>query len=400
MSDQLCPLWQKPKHHEDVEHNNHHVNWIELFYDLVHVVCVFLLGGYLSHHLDIQGFLTFAALFTMIWIAWGDTVFYTSLYVSNDSLHRVIMALQICTVMVFAASINNIPGKGEFYFAIGYAANRALLAFMYWRAIRHNEDEQKSLAFEMCRMFVLVCILFLISAFLPNPFNYWLWFCAIILLQLGYLLPKVGVMRYKRFTPRIEHLSERFALLMLIMIGEGFFKMVVALSDKGIYKITPEILFNYILGGIALCAMCWLYFDFIGNGNIKSTKKHMSRWWYGHLLMMMAAVMIGVALTGEVKVGFFEPFPIKYAWIGCSGLILFLSCSWLIQTSIDERFEHNLYGFSLRLFGISIALVTLALTDKIPAIIGNILYSTALLSQIVVPLFRSRNLFAKQKKNT
>ncbi len=393
MSDQICPLWNKPKHHEDVEHKNHHVNWIELFYDLVHVVCVFLLGGYLSHHLTVQGFFVFAALFAMIWIAWGDTVFYTSLYVSNDALHRVIMALQICAVMVFAAAITNIPGKGELYFAIGYAVNRALLALMYWRAIQHNVDEQKSLAFEMFRLFAVTACLFFISAFLPNPINYWVWFTAMLLLQLGYLLPKVGVMRYKRFTPRIEHLSERFALLMLIVIGEGFFKLVVTLADKGIYKVNPEVFFNYVIGGLALCAMCWIYFDFIGNGKIKTTKRYMSRWWYSHLVMMMAAVMMGVALTGEVKVGFSEPFPANYAWVGCIGLVLYLSCSWLIQTSIDERFGHNYYGLCLRLFGITMALVTLALVGKVPAIVGNTLYSIALLSQVVVPVFRARNQF-------
>ena len=390
-SSHFCQLKAKPTHHEDVEHTDHHVAWIELFYDLVHVVCVFLLGNYLSHHLSIDGFLVFAALFTLVWVAWADTVYYTSLYVSKDSIHRIIMAFQICTVMIFAASIPSISGKGAFYFALGYAANRALLALMYWRAIVNNKDEKKTLAFEMFRLLMITSILFVISAFLPSPINYIVWFIAILMLQLGYLLPKLGVMRLKQFAPRIEHLSERFALLMLIVIGEGFFKLVLTLGEKGIYKVAPAIFFNFILGGLALCAMCWIYFDFVGNGTIKSTKKHMSRWWYSHLIMMMAAIMMGVALAGEVKVGFFEPFPEKYAWVGCIGLVLFLSASWSIQTSIEQRFGHSFYGVGLRLFGISLAIIILILVNKIPAIVGNTIYATALFSQIVLPVFRARS---------
>ena len=390
-SHQLCPLWQKPTHHEDVEHTDHHVEWIELFYDLVHVVCVFLLGNYLSHHLSIDGFFIFAALFTLVWMAWGDTVYYTSLYVSTDAIHRGIMALQIGTVMIFAASIPSLPGKGAFYFALGYAANRGLLAIMYWRAIVHNKDEKKTLAFEMFRLFLIASILFFISAFLPSPINYIIWFMAILTVQLGYMLPKIGVMRLPQFKPRIEHLTERFALLMLIVIGEGFFKLVVTLAEKGIYKVAPEIFFNFILGGLALFAMCWIYFDFVGHGTIKSTKKHMSQWWYSHLVIMMAAIMMGVSLTGEVKVGFFEPFPEKYAWVGCLGLVLFLSSCWSIQSSIDERFGHSFYGVGLRLFGISLALVTLLLVNKVPAIVGNTIYAIALFSQIVLPVLRARS---------
>ncbi len=387
MSESKSHFWSRPRHHQDTEHSGSHVAWIELFYDLVHVVCVFLLGNYLSHHLSLEGFLVFAALFTMIWMAWGDTVFYTSLYVSGDPVHRLIMALQMCTVMVFAAAIPHIPGKGAVYFAVAYGINRALLAVMYWRAL-HQDRQSRALALEMVRMFAVFAVLFGLSAFLPAPYNYVLWGILIIALQLGYLLPGIGVMRHTRFVPRFEHLSERFALLMLIVIGEGFFKMVVTLADKGLYKVGPGIFFNYVVGGLSLFALAWIYFDFVGNGEPRQTKKHMSRWWYSHLVIMMAAIMIGVALTGEVKVGFFEPFPVGYAWVGCMGLILYLGACWTIQTAIEARFVHSLYGFGLRAFGIVMGLITIASIGHVPAIVGNMLYGIGLFSQIVIPLMR------------
>jgi len=48
------PMWEKPKHHTRSTVKNSHVHWIELFYDLVHVVCIFLLGNLLSQNLTIE----------------------------------------------------------------------------------------------------------------------------------------------------------------------------------------------------------------------------------------------------------------------------------------------------------------------------------------------------------
>ncbi len=69
------------------------------------------------------------------------------------------------------------------------------------------------------------------------------------------MLPRIGTLRFERFLPRLDHLSERFALLMLILIGEGFFKIVVTLSDKGISKVGAGTLFNVVMGGLSLFAL-------------------------------------------------------------------------------------------------------------------------------------------------
>ncbi len=86
------PIWRKPQHHADVEHKSDHVHWIELFYDLIHVMVIFLLGNYLSHHLHVQDFLFFAGLFIAIWYAWANTSLFNSTFVSTNVTHRFMMA--------------------------------------------------------------------------------------------------------------------------------------------------------------------------------------------------------------------------------------------------------------------------------------------------------------------
>ncbi|GAM68600.1 hypothetical protein JCM19236_922 [Vibrio sp. JCM 19236] len=266
------PLWRKPQHHLDVTESSQHVHWIELFYDLAHVVAIFMLGNFLSHHLTVSGFLIFVALFVVIWFAWFDLSLFNSLYVSTDMQHRYIMTSQIITIMVMSASIPHITDTSWPYFAIGYGINRAFIAFLYWR-VRQVGDSDGELPRKLSRNFFGSAFLFLLSAFLPHPYSYLVFGLGLLILALLYALPRVGALECHRFVPRFGHMSERFALLLLIVAGEGFFKLVVTLSIKGIDNVVGDVLFNYVIGGAAIFVLCWMYFDFAGNGKPRNTDK-------------------------------------------------------------------------------------------------------------------------------
>ncbi len=148
MTSRDVPIWRKPQHHLDLEKPGNHVHWVELFFDLVYVVTIFQLGNFLSHHLDPAGFLVFTGLFLAVFFAWADSSAYNSLYVSTDIPHRAVMAVQIVTMMVIAAAIPAVTARGGWpFFAVGYALNRALTAWLYWRA-RSVGAETSSLAYE------------------------------------------------------------------------------------------------------------------------------------------------------------------------------------------------------------------------------------------------------------
>ncbi|MGX1203197.1 low temperature requirement protein A [Marinobacter sp. MBR-105] len=160
-------LWRRPRHYMDVDETHDRVHWVELFFDLVHVVTIFILGNYLSHHLGWQGFWVFTGLFLAIFYAWADSSVYNSLYISTDMPHRVAMALKIVTMMTVAAAIPDVGGEGWTYFALGYALNRALTAYLYWRA-RCTDNAVDTLAQEQGRNFFVLAGVFALSAFLPH----------------------------------------------------------------------------------------------------------------------------------------------------------------------------------------------------------------------------------------
>lgn len=383
------PMWRRPQHHQDIDHAHDHVHWVELFYDLIHVVTIFLLGNYLSHHLDLHGFMIFAGIFIALWYAWAELSIFNSIYVSTDVWHRVIMSVMICNLMFMAASIPAIEGKGWTFFALGFAGNRALLAFLYYRACRTNLAT-RTMSSEMVRNFLFFAMIFAVTAFLPKPYAYWAFAVAMVATQAIYMIPRLSVLRFERFVPRMGHMAERFALLTLIVLGEGFFKLVVTLSDKGIYKVTPDVLVNFVIGGVSMFVMCWIYFDFVGNGKAKDDKlSTLVIWWLGHLTLMLCGTMVGVALAAEVKIGFWEPYPTQYATIGCLGLAGYIAMLWLLAHVIEHRVATDFGRWDVRLFGIVMALVTFATVPHVPALISNLLWGTALFSQIIIPVSRA-----------
>lgn len=391
-------LWRKPIHHLDAESSSDHVHWIELFYDLAHVVSIFVLGNFLSHHLDVTGFLVFAALFSVIWFAWFDLSLFNSLYVSTDIPHRYIMAIQIVTIMVMSSSILHITGGGWQFFALAYALNRALITLLYFRA-RSVDKVEAHLPLTLAKSFTLGALVFFISAFLPTPYNYLAFSFGVLSLISLYVAPKIGVIHNARFLPRLGHMAERFALLLLIVAGEGFFKLVITLADKGIDTVVGDVFVNYAFGGLSIFVLCWIYFDFVGNGKPRNKQpRTLIAWVTSHLVLMLCCVMIGVALSAEVKVAFADQYPLKYAVIGCLGLAGYLLCLLKIQNVIELRTAHRFATAKVRYFSVSLALVTLIVVTFVSSVVANILWGTALFSQIIIPVRNAFKVLSKEAK--
>ena len=104
---------------------------------------------------------------------------------------------------------------------------------------------------------------------------------------------------------------------------------------------------------------------------------------------MLCAVMVGVALAGEVKAGFWQPYPLKYGVIGCVGLAGYLLSLLWIQLMIEHRVAHRFATAKVRMFGVILALVTIPILPLVPSLIGNLLWGTALISQIAYPVTRA-----------
>ena len=242
---------------------------------------------------------------------------------------------------------------------------------------------------EQARNFLVFAVIFAGSAFLPTPFAYWVFATAVVATLALYVIPTISVLRFDRFVPRMEHMAERFALLTLIVLGEGFFKLVVTLSEKAIYKVQPDVLSNFVFGGISIFMLCWMYFDFVGNAKRKDRRPStIATWWLAHLVLMLCAVMVGVALSADTKVGFWEPYPQQYAALSCFGLAGYIAMLWALQNVVEHRYLSDFGRWDVRLLGIVLAIGCFLVVPHVPSLVSNLLWATALFSQIAWPLMR------------
>ena len=59
---------------------------------------------------------------------------------------------------------------------------------------------------------------------------------------------------------------------------------------------------------------------------------------------------------------------------------------WTLQQIIEHRVELDFGGRGIRLFGITLAIGSFFAVPHVPSLIGNLLWGTALFSQVVVPI--------------
>ncbi|MCA9563729.1 MAG: low temperature requirement protein A, partial [Myxococcales bacterium] len=168
---------------------------------------------------------------------------------------------------------------------------------------------------------------------LPLPWVFILWGVG---LAIDLSIPVARVTRDLglRYPPDLMHLSERFGLFTIIVLGESFVKVITEVSGRGA---GAEVA---IMGGLTLvvtCSLWWIYFDDVAGSRIKSTRGAPFIWIYTHLPMALAITSVGVAIKKIVYCAPYEIAPDKYRWLFCGTLALTLLTVGVIDKVTERR---------------------------------------------------------------
>jgi low temperature requirement protein LtrA len=167
-------LWQPPRAHGE-QPQERTVGPLELFYDLAVVVLVAQAARHLAGHLTWGGLGEFAAVFTLVWIAWANGSLHHELHGHEDARARSTFLLQILLLVVMAAMIPQAGGARGAGFAVSAALLFAVLAVLWLLAARGDSPEYR----RSSRLFVggtAGCALLLAwSAALPAGGRVWAW---------------------------------------------------------------------------------------------------------------------------------------------------------------------------------------------------------------------------------
>jgi len=230
---------------------------LELFFDLAFVLVVAELAIALREDVTPGGAATFAGLFTIVWWSWVSSTLYANRFDHDDVVYRLYKLASMAAVIGLAAAATEATGERYATFVGCQLLLRAVLLLQYRRAYRHIEEARP-----IARLYMIGAtagaLLWAVSLLVPRPVGFVLWGAAVLVEA---LVPLVATRSSSDVPLHVEHLPERFALFVILVLGES-----VAAIAHGLYDATwaassiPVAVLSFVLAA----ALWWSYFDLAG----------------------------------------------------------------------------------------------------------------------------------------
>jgi low temperature requirement protein LtrA len=270
-----------------------HATWLELFFDLVFVICIAEVVHTLEDYHSLGDFLGTAGLFVAVWWAWVGYTVYADRFDTDDLLHRVLVLAGMLAVIAMALSIHDALHGGAARFAVAFVAVRGIVLLLNARARRHAAAARPLLNLYLAA-FSVGASLWLVSLLVPVPARYLLWGVA-LLIELS--APWVGRHQIARAPIHASHLVERFGLFTLIVLGESVISVAQSAAEV---SWTPTTVTAAVGGFLAVACLWWLYFDRIDDGTLRSVLRGLI-WNYAHLPLLAGLVSVAVGTEFAIR---------------------------------------------------------------------------------------------------
>lgn len=375
--------FHEPQLHSPKQGHEKKVAWLELFYDLIYVAAIIQLGNALSHDVSITGFLAFAGLFTPIWFTWTTFTFYSNRFVVDDFAHRALVFLQMFGVGCVAVTVPQVFAGDVKTFVLSYAGVRLVLVLFYAR-VWYQVKEARAMTGRYWKGFLIGAILWASTAWLAAPWIYLVWGLALAV-EMSTTVGRKARELAGQHPPDVLHMSERYGLLTIIVLGEAFVKVLSAVAEHGP---TWNILWMSGLAVVITCSLWWIYFDDVAGSRIRRKRLSAWIWVYTHLPLTIAITALGVGIKKSV---FFDPFEVeglKYRWLLCGTLALALLSVALIDSVTERRdaWLSDRVRVQVRLGSAVVALMLIPAGGGMPSWLFLVLLGGLCLAQVIFDL--------------
>ena len=353
---------------------------LELFFDLAFVLVVAELAIELRDDVTPQGALRFAGLFTTVWWAWVSSTLYANRFDHDDVLYRLYKLASMAAVIGLAASATEATGERFGIFVACQLVLRLLLFLQYARAYRHVRAARP-----VVRMYLVGAaagaLLWGVSLLVPRPLAFAVWGAAV----LAEALVPLVVTRAPADVPlHVEHLPERFALFVILVLGESVAGVAHGLSDAdwGASAI-PVAVLSFVLAA----ALWWSYFDLAGArakrllnevGGQRSDHSH-DVYIFGQLPLTLALATVGAGIELAVVESGEGEVPTGTRLLLAGGVAVFLISMTITDTGMSRRTRS---GWWWPLAAAAVALLDIAL--ELPAVVVVGALAALLIAVLVV----------------
>ncbi len=276
---------------------------LELFFDLVFVVAVSIASAQLHHALShgdfLHGVTSYAMVFFAIWWAWMNFTWFATSFDTDDWLYRVTTIVQMGGVLVFAAGIPRAFEHGDFRLPVlGYVVMRIAMVAQWLRASRTG-GELRSPARRYAVGIAAVQVLWILFLLIPVGPLQIVAFVLFALIEIG--VPIFA--EYRKRTPwHPHHITERYGLFTLIVLGESLLASANAIVDalEKVESLGPLIAIS-VLTLVVTAALWWIYFWPPHHRAITSFRRSL-RYGYTHYFVFAAAAAFSAGIEVELDV--------------------------------------------------------------------------------------------------
>lgn len=237
---------------------------LELFFDLCFVVAVAQAAAGLHELLAERRFadavIGFISVFFAVWWAWVNVVWFSTGHDSDDVVHRLLTLVQMAGALILAAGAHD--AMVDFNLTtvtVGYAVMRLGLVPLWLRVGRDHPD-QRGRAYRFAITIVVLQVLWIARLALPDG-------RAIALASFGVgvvlevLAPMWAERRAEAQQFNGDHLSERFGLFTIIVLGEVVLSSTMAVREAvDADGVSVKLLVVAISGLVIAFAVWWAYF--------------------------------------------------------------------------------------------------------------------------------------------
>jgi low temperature requirement protein LtrA len=325
-------LWQPPRPHGE-QPRERVVGPLELFYDLAVVVLVAQAAHRLAGHLSWAGLGQFAAVFTLVWIAWANGSLHHELHGHEDARARSTFLLQILVLAAMGAFIPAAGGARGAAFAVAAAVLFAVLTVLWLLAARGDRPEYRRPSRVVVAGTAACAVLLAGTALLPASARVLAWGLIDVAYVAGFAT--ILVMADPAGAPGViitEALSERFGAFIIIVLGETLTGVVAGLSSQPVSELTMAVGLVAVVVGFGAW---WTYFDFAGQRQPGPQRTASVQWIVGHLPLTAAVAAMGAAMLSLVDHAHDDRTPAATAWMLGAGAAVVLCATMLIAASLQ-----------------------------------------------------------------
>jgi low temperature requirement protein LtrA len=289
-----------------------------------------------------------------VWWAWMNFTWFASAYDTDDVPYRLATFVQITGALIFAAGVPRMFEGRIAVAVLGYVVMRTVMITQWLRVASTSSGPERVMGLRYACGIALCQCLWVVAVFLPHRVQTWV-LLPVVLLEM--LVPLFAERRYAT-TWHPEHVSERYGLFTLIVLGETVSAATIAVQsgvnghgDLG--KVLP-----IAAGGLLICfSAWWIYFARPIHDYLRSNRQAFV-WGYGHYFVFLSAAGIGAGLEAAVEhaVGAAHLSSTGAAAVVTGPTALFLFTVWAIHA------RHNKHGAVQTLLLPAAALAVLAAT--------------------------------------